>query len=166
MAEYRRIYVLLDGEKLLLIQKAEMEGGVGKAKDEHLAVLFEGLASLMDLIQEEEEKTATKSVENDIPKQPLKERKNTVDASLGQFRLLESWIETAQALTHPQLRGILVKEQFFQALSPDIAILVQVHNPASLSDMALFADQLAMQLYPEPKTVDSWELMTEEREKQ
>lgn len=57
MAEYRTLDELLDEwEKLLLVQKAEMEEQVRKAKDEYLAILSEGLVFLMNLVQVREEK--------------------------------------------------------------------------------------------------------------
>lgn len=57
MAEYRTLDELLDEwEKLLLVQKAEMEEQVRKAKDEYLAILSEGLIFLMNLVQVREEK--------------------------------------------------------------------------------------------------------------
>lgn len=79
-------------------------------------------------------------------------------------RLLESWVDAAQAFTHAQLTGILIREQFFQALPFDIAALVQAHNPATLSDMMLFADQLATQPHLKPKGLKSWKPAVEKRE--
>lgn len=62
LAKYRRINEFLDEQEMLLwIQKAEMEEEVRKAKEEHMAVLSEGLNSLMNFIHMEEEKVITRS---------------------------------------------------------------------------------------------------------
>lgn len=75
------------------------------------------------------------------------------------------WIEVAQANTHAQLCALLAREQFFQGIPFEVSALIQVRNPTTLNNIALFAGQLASQFKSEMKGARLWRPAMEGRER-